>query len=218
MQLIIGNKRYSSWSFRPWLLLKVARIPFKETLVYIHKPESFEKIRRYSPGGRVPVLMDGKVTVWESLAICEYVAEKFPAKALWPKDKAAKAMARSVSHEMHANFQELRRNLPCHFLNRYKNFQIPAQAQDDIRRILEVWTTARKKWGKGGPFLFGKFSVADAMYAPVVFRFLAYGVPVDAVSREYMKTIESLPATQEWLTDAAKETERIPAYEKSQNK
>ena len=213
MQLIIGNKRYSSWSFRAWLLLKIARIPFKETLIYIRKADTAEKIRQYSPGGRVPVLIDGKVRVWESLAICEYIAEKFSAKGLWPRDKTAKAIARSVSHEMHAGFQNLRQNLPCHFLNRYKKFQIPDEVQDDIARILEIWTMARNKWGKGGPFLFGKFSVADAMYAPVVFRFLAYGVPVDPISRQYMKTIESLSQTQAWVKAAGKETERIAVYE-----
>ena len=213
MKLIIGNKKYSSWSFRPWFLLKMAGIPFEEKLIYIRKKDSYEKIRRYSPGGRVPALADGKVTVWESLAICEYLAEKFYKKDLWPKDPQAKAIARSISNEMHAGFQALRNHLPCHFFARYKDFTVPPEAQLDIDRILEIWSGCRKKWGKGGLFLFGKLSVADAMYAPVVFRFLAYGVKVDAVSREYMDTIVSLPASREWVRAAQAETEIIPAYE-----
>src|SRR3990167_6021082 len=121
LNLIIGNKKYSSWSFRPWLLLKMAGIPFRETRIFIRKADSYEKIRRYSPAGRVPVLVDGKATVWESLAICEYIAERFPKKKLWPKEARSKAAARSISHEMHAGFQALRQSLPCHFLARYKD-------------------------------------------------------------------------------------------------
>jgi len=213
MELVIGNKKYSSWSFRPWLLIKAAGIPFTEKLILIRQADSAAKIGRYSPAGRVPVLRDGRVTVWESLAICEHLAEKFPSKRLWPSDPAAKAEARSVSHEMHAGFAALRQKLPCHFLARYRNFKAPADAQADIDRVLGIWKTARRKWGKGGPFLFGRFSVADAMYAPVVFRFLAYGVPADAVSRAYMRTIESLPASREWVAAARAEKAVITAYE-----
>lgn len=214
MQLIIGNKRYSSWSFRPWLLMKHAGIPFREIQIMIGQKDSGKKISRYSPGGRVPVLLDGKVTVWESLAICETVTEQFPSKNLWPRDKGARAVARSISHEMHAGFQALRKNLPCHFILRHKNFRIPAEAKPDIARVQEIWTSCRRQYGKGGPFLFGEFSVADAMYAPVVFRFLAYGVPVNKVSRKYMKVMETLPATREWILAALEESERIAAYEK----
>ena len=213
LNLIIGNKKYSSWSFRPWLLLKMAGIPFPETQIFIRKENTDAKIRRYSPAGRVPVLVDGAVTVWESMAICEYLAEKFPKKGLWPKGDRAKGVARSVSHEMHAGFQALRQNLPCHFLARYRDFHVAPEARPDIDRIGEIWKGCRELWGKGGPFLFGKFSVADAMYAPVVFRFLAYSVKVDAVSRKYMRTIESLPPSSEWVRAAREETTIIPAYE-----
>lgn len=213
LELVIGNQKYSSWSFRPWLLLKTAGIPFTETKIWIRKPDSLRQIHRFSPAGRVPVLIDGKITVWESLAICEYLAEKFPRKTLWPQNAQAKAEAGSVSHEMHAGFQALRSSLPCHFLARYRNFVVTPEAQADIDRVLEIWAGCRKRWGKGGPFLFGRFSVADAMYAPVVFRFLAYGVRVSGPARDYMKTIESMPATREWVRAAAGETEVIPAYE-----
>ena len=200
---------------RPWFLMKMAGIPFKEIQLWIRKPDSLKKIRKFSPGGRVPVLLDGKVKVWESVAICEYIAEKFPKKQLWPKDAKAKAEAVSVSHEMHAGFMAMRMNLPCHFINRYKGFVPPDDAKADIARIQEIWNDCRKKYGKAGPFLFGKFSVADAMFAPVVFRFLAYGVKADSkFSRGYMETIESLPASQEWVRGARQEKERIPAYER----
>ncbi len=213
IRLFIGNKRYSSWSFRPWLLLRAAGIPFKETLLWIRKPDSAAKIRQVSPGGRVPALKDGAVTVWESLAICEYIAEKYPEKGLWPDGAREKALARSVSHEMHAGFQELRKYLPSNFVNRYRHFGVPADARPDIVRVLQIWREYRRRYARKGPFLFGRFTVADAMYAPVVFRFLAYGAKVDDVSRRYMKTIESLPASREWVRAAAKEKERIAAYE-----
>jgi glutathione S-transferase len=215
MRLIIGNKRYSSWSFRPWFLMKMSGIPFKETRIWIRKPDSYAKIRRYSPGGRVPALLDGPITVWESLAICEYLAEKFPKKNLWPKDTKARAVARSISHEMHAGFQAMRSHLPCHFIARYRNFTVPQEAKDDIARIQEIWNDCRKRYGKAGPFLFGRFSIADAMYAPVVFRFLAYGVKTDRTSRVYMNTIESLSVSGEWVRDARREKLVIPAYDKS---
>ena len=216
MNLITGNKRYSSWSFRPWFLMKMAGIPFKETHLWIRKPDSLAKIRKFSPGGRVPVLIDGNVKVWESVAICEYLAEKFPKKQLWPKDAKARAEASSVSHEMHAGFMAMRLNLPCHFINRYSNFVVPPDAQADIARIQEIWNDCRKKYGKLGPFLFGKFSIADAMFAPVVFRFFAYGVKADGkISQAYRDMIEGLPASQEWVRLARQEKERIPAYEKS---
>ncbi len=213
MKLVIGNKRYSSWSFRPWFLMKAAGIPFQEIQAFLRTEAGTKMIRRYSPGGRVPVLLDAKVTVWESLSICEYLAEKFPKKQLWPKNPAERAEARSISNEMHAGFQALRTNLPCHFLARYEDFKIPREAQGDIQRIQEIWIGCRKKYARGGSFLFGKLSVADAMFAPVVFRFLAYKVPVSSIVHQYMKVIESLPATQEWISGAAKETQRIAVYE-----
>lgn len=213
LRLIIGNQKYSSWSFRPWLLLKTAQIPFTQTKILIRKADTAGQIRRFSPAGRVPVLLDGKIAVWESLAICEHLAERFPKKKLWPSEAGAKAVARSISHEMHAGFAGLRTHLPCHFLARYRDFKVAPEAQEDIDRIVQIWTDCRKRWGKGGPFLFGRFSVADAMYAPVVFRFLAYGVRVNQVCQKYMRAVEDLPASREWVEAARHETDTIPAYE-----
>ncbi len=213
MHLIIANKKYSSWSFRPWLLMKMAGIRFKETVIFLGSKTTKAAIGKFSPGGRVPVLIDGNVKVWESLAICEYLAEKYPGKNLWPKDRKARAEARAVSNEMHAGFTALRQSMTCHFFARYQDFPVTPETQADIDRILEIWNECRGKYGKGGPFLFGKFTIADAMYAPVVYRFLTYDVKVDNVSRAYMETIESLPASREWVSAAKKEKAAVAAYE-----
>ncbi len=184
LKLIIGNKRYSSWSLRPWLLLKQAGIPFEEIKIYLFKDDTDQKIRQYSPSGKVPALVDGQLTVWESLAICEYIADKFPEKKLWPDNPIAKAVARSISHEMHAGFMNLRQNMPhnCAVVNPMKD--IPPLVKKDIARIEEIWISCRKNYGKGGDFLFGSFSIADAMYAPVVNRFVTYGVTLGSVGEQ----------------------------------
>ena len=213
MKLFIANQKYSSWSFRPWLLMKMTEIPFEIEKIFLKKPDTAKKIQKVSPSGCVPALVDGKVTVWDSLAICEYLAGKYPEKKMWPEDPAAKAEARSISCEMHSGFSEMRRQLPCHFLARYKDFVIADEVRPDIERILSIWSSARKQWSKEGPFLFGAFTIADAMFAPVVFRFEAYGVKGDKISEAYRKSILSLPASEEWVKGARAEKERIPAYE-----
>ncbi|PIQ85097.1 MAG: glutathione S-transferase [Candidatus Omnitrophica bacterium CG11_big_fil_rev_8_21_14_0_20_45_26] len=194
--------------------MKMAGIPFQETVLFLRKPGFDQNLSAFSSAGRVPVLVDGDINIWESLAICEYLAERFPEQCLWPKDRGMRAYARSISHEMHANFQALRQHLPCHFVARYQNFSIPPEAQNDINRVLSIWSGCRQTHAKEGPFLFGRFSIADAMYAPVVFRFLAYGVQVEDLHRAYMDMIEKLPAAKEWVYAAKQETERIEAYEK----
>ncbi len=207
--LVIGNKTYSSWSFRPWIMLKQAGIPFEEKMVWIHEPDSLKNIRQHSPAGRVPVLEDGKIKVWESLAILEYLAEKFPQKNLWPKSAPARAMARSISNEMHAGFTALRKAMPFNCKTSTPLKEIPAEVLDDVERVMEIWKDCRKHYGKGGEFLFGGFSAADAMYAPVCSRFETYSVRLDAVSKAYCNAILSLPATQEWIDAAKKETRVI---------
>lgn len=205
LTLVIGDKRLSSWSLRPWLLLKEAGIPFNEALIRIHRPDSLKKILRYSKAGRVPALIDGNVTVWESTAICEYLAEKFPKAGFWPKDPKARAEARSISHEMHAGFQALRQNLPFSAKGPLPGHKMVPAAQPDVDRITEIWRECRKKYGKGGPMLFGKFTIADAMYAPVAVRFQVYGVKLDPVSAAYRDTVLSLEGMQEWLLEGAAE-------------
>ena len=207
LTLVIGNKNHSSWSLRPWLLMKEAEIPFKEIVIPLRTVTTVSKILRYSPSGRVPVLIDGKLTIWESLAICEYIAERFPKKHLWPQNTGARAVARSMSLEMHAGFQALRQDMPMNVCARFPEKKRAGGVSDDIKRVTEIWNVCRKQYGKGGGMLFGHFSVVDAMFAPVVLRFVTYGVKVDSISRTYMDAILSLRAMKEWIEEAKGEVE-----------
>ncbi|WP_255991768.1 glutathione S-transferase family protein [Chitinolyticbacter albus] len=204
MQLLIGNKNYSSWSLRPWLVMKQAGIAFEETLVPLYQGDSKEQILRISPSGKVPALVDGDLVIWDSLAIVEYLAEKFPGRGIWPADPAARAVARSVSAEMHAGFTQLRTHLSMDIRGR-KTARIDAATQAEIDRICAIWTDCRNHFGENGPFLFGAFSAADAFYAPVVTRFVTYGVEVPDSARQYMATVLALPAMQQWIADGAAE-------------
>ncbi len=205
LQLIIGNKNYSSWSLRPWIALKVAGIPFDETVIPIYRPGSKEQFLALSPAGKVPILRDGAVTVWESLAILEYVAEKFPDATLWPRDAAARAHARAIATEMHGGFLPLRRQLPMNVWRPPKPLALNAEAAASVARIDAMWSDARARFGAGGPFLFGHFTAADAMYAPVVSRLHTYAVDVGAASAAYMAAVMALPAWHEWRAAALKE-------------
>ncbi len=207
LTLVIGNKNYSSWSMRPWLLLKATSIHFDEIMIPLKREsgESRERILPYSPTGKVPALIDGNIKIWESLAICEYVAEKFPEKMLWPEDIAARALARSISTEMHSGFSDLRRQLPMDCRSRFPKQEFPPEVEADISRVLDIWNDCRTRYGRGGDFLFGEFSVADAMYAPLTRRFISYGVPLPDNARRYVDAIDALPAMRSWLTAANKE-------------
>jgi len=205
LHLTIGNKNYSSWSLRPWLALKVAAIPFEETVIPIRHPGSREKFLARSPAGKVPILEDGAVTVWESLAILEYAAEKFPDAALWPREAAARAHARAISSEMHAGFVPLRRQCPMNMRRPVKKLDLSPETAADVARIDAMWSDCRARFGNGGPFLFGRFGAADAMYAPVVSRFHTYAVDVGAAAAAYMQAMMALPAWQEWSAAALKE-------------
>lgn len=202
LEIVIGTKAWSSWSLRPWLALKATGQKFKETLVPLRWAGTAAGIRRHSPSGKVPVLKHGKLVIWESLAICEYLAETFPKAGLWPKDKAARAMARAVSSEMHAGFAALRQAMPMDINARRKTSAPSDQVKADIARITQIWKGCRKRYGKGGPFLFGKFTIADAMYAPVCTRFVTYGVKLDKASADYVKAVTALPAMKEWAKGA----------------
>jgi glutathione S-transferase len=205
LHLTIGNKNYSSWSFRPWLALKVAGIPFEETVIPIYVPGSKEKLLDRSPAGKVPILQDGDVTVWESLAILEYTAEKFAEAALWPREAAARAHARAISSEMHAGFTPLRKQCPMNMRRPVKKLALNDDTAANAARIDAMWSDCRARFGGGGPFLFGGFGAADAMYAPVVSRFHTYGIDVSAPSLAYMQAMMALPVWQEWYAAALKE-------------
>ncbi len=213
LALVIGNKNYSSWSLRPWLALKQAGIAFREIRISLYNDTSRAEIRKYSPSGKVPALLDGGVTVWESLAIGEYLADKFPDKQLWPADPAARALARAVSCEMHAGFAALRSHMSMNCRKQLPGKGRTPDVLRDIERITALWNDCRARFGQGGDFLFGRFSVADAMYAPVALRFVTYAVELDPVCAAYVKTITDLPAIREWIADARAETEVIPQFE-----
>ena len=210
LHLTLGNKNYSSWSFRPWLALKVAAIPFEETVIPIYAPGSKEKFLARSPAGKVPILNDGAVTIWESLAILEYIAEKFPDAALWPRDSAARAHARSIASEMHAGFVPLRRQCPMNMWRPVKKLELSAETAANVARIDAMWSDCRARFGHGGPFLFGRFGAADAMYAPVASRFHTYAVEVSASARGYMNAVMTLPAWREWRAAALREPWVLP--------
>jgi glutathione S-transferase len=202
LHLTIGNKNYSSWSFRPWLALRGAGIPFEETVIPLYVPGSKEQMLARSPAGKVPILQDGDVTVWESLAILEYAAGKFPDAGLWPGDPAARAHARAIASEMHAGFAPLRSRCPMNMHRTVKKLELGAETAANVARIDAMWSDCRARFGGGGPFLFGPFSAADAMYAPVVSRFHTYDVEVGAASMAYMQVMMALPAWQEWQAAA----------------
>ena len=210
LRLIIGNKNYSSWSLRPWLAMTVAGIAFEEEVVPLHTPAFKPRLLSLSPAGRVPVLIDGEVHVWESLAILEYLNEAFPQAGLWPQDANARAHARVVANEMHAGFLPLRRACPMNLWRPVTAPVLAADVQANVARIDAMWSDCRARFGAAGPFLFGAFSAADAMYAPVVSRLHSYGAAVGAVSRTYMDAVQGLPAWRAWREAALKEPWVLP--------
>ena len=213
MKLVIANKAYSSWSLRPWILMKALDIPFTEDVIPLDTPEFRPRVDAYQAGSTVPILVDGDVVVWESLAILDYLADAFFDRHWWPADPHARAMARAISSEMHSGFRDLRIALPMN-LRRDGQPTTPSEAVDkDVARISDIWREARAQFGKGGPFLFGTFSNADAMFAPVVSRFKTYGVKVDPVAQAYCDAILDLPAVRTWYADAAREPWVITQYE-----
>ncbi|MBV1695034.1 MAG: glutathione S-transferase family protein [Hyphomicrobiales bacterium] len=213
MHLIIGNKMYSSWSLRPWLLMKVLGIPFAETVIPLDQPDSKRNLLEHSPSGKVPLLIDDSVRVWESIAIIEYLAEKFPSAGVWPKDQKMRAHARAVSSEMHSGFAALRQACPMNLGRKFKSKPLSADVMRDVARIETIFQEARSKFGASGPFLYGSFSAADAMFAPVITRFDTYQVGVGDVTKAYMATILGLSQYREWRLAALKEPWHLPDYE-----
>jgi glutathione S-transferase len=213
LHLVIGNKNYSSWSFRPWLAMKVAGIAFEETVISLEASDFKARVTALSGAGKVPVLIDGATRVWESLAILEYLAEKFPAAALWPKDASARAQARAVAAEMHAGFVPLRNLLPMNVWRPVRPRSLDDGSKTNVARIEEIWRDCRARFGVGGPFLFGAFGAADAMYAPVIWRFHTYAVAVSDAARDYMRAMMALPAWSEWRDAARREPWVLPLDE-----
>ena len=206
LTLVIGNKNYSSWSFRPWIALRMAGIPFEEVVIPLYEPGSKERILSFSPAGKVPVLIDGDVRVWESLAIIDDLAERFPQAQLWPKDPAARAHARAIAAEMHAGFAPLRRHCPMNMWRPVKARELPPDVAADVKRIEASFSECRERFGRGGAFLFGAFGAADAMYAPVMSRLHTYDIAVGPVVEAYKQAIMALPAWTEWRAAARLES------------
>lgn len=215
LTLYIGNKNYSSWSFRPWIALTAAGVPFREVLIPFDDEGGNPKFREISPTGRVPCLHHGEFRVWESLAIIEYAAELFPEKVIWPKAIADRALARSVSMEMLSGFRSVRNACPMNLRRPKRRLDLPQDIQAgvdaDVARISAIWTELKAR--SGGPYLFGEFSAADAMFAPVVNRFEAYDLVSDKVVLDYMAAMKALPAWKAWETAALAETWIVPADE-----
>jgi glutathione S-transferase len=211
--LAIGNKNYSSWSLRGWLPLKHVGAAFEEVIIPLSEPTTRGTILRHSPSGRVPALKHGDLVIWDSLAICEHLAESFPEARLWPEEKAARAVARSVSAEMHSGFQALRQHLPMNVRSSFPNRGVTPEVQADINRIAALWRDCRKRFGAAGPFLFGAFSAADCMYAPVVSRFRTYRIELEEVTQAYCDAVWAHPAMQDWAAAAKNEPMIIEKYE-----
>ena len=214
--LVIGNRNYSSWSLRPWMLLRHFGVDFEVERIALDRPETAGRIRERSPSGRVPVLVDGGLTIWESLAICEYVSERWLNGTGWPEDRTARAVARSVSAEMHAGFAALRAELPMNIRARGRRVDVSDATAADIRRVGGLISDARGRFGDDGPWLFGDFSVADAMYAPVASRFATYGIEAGQAADAWCATVLGHPAMREWSEAAAEETEVIEADERGE--
>ena len=214
LHLYIGNKAYSSWSLRPWILMTHFGIPFEETVIPLSEPTTRIELLRHGPTGKVPVLHADDIIVWESLAIFEFLAEAFPQKSIWPADRKARAMARALSSEMHAGFAKLRATCPTNFRRQPKPVALDDEVRADIERIEAAWAAARHDYGSGGKFLFGAFSAADAMYAPVVNRFHAYAVDVRPETRAYMDAVMALPAWRKWIEGAEAEPWALDHYDR----
>ncbi len=205
LKLVIGNKCYSSWSLRPWIVMKAFGIPFEEMLIQLRSGDTRDRIIEHSPSGKVPALVDGDVSVWETLSILEYLADKFPAHAIWPKDAKARAHARSISAEMHSGFQGLRQACAMEVTKRFAAKERGPAVAADVARITAIFREARAKFGASGPFLYGAFSAADGMYAPVCTRLRTYSIEIDPVSQAYVDAVLAHPAYQQWLAEAAAE-------------
>ena len=211
--IYIGNKNYSSWSLRGWLMLKHTGVDFTEEVIALDEPSTRTNILRHSPSARVPAVKHGDFVVWESLAIGEYLAELFPAAQLWPMAATARAVARAVSSEMHAGFAALRSHLPMNIRSSFPNRGVTPEVQADINRITALWRDCRRRFGEGGAFLFGAFTIADAMYAPVVSRFRTYKIELDDETQPYADALWALPMMQEWAAAARNEPAIIEKYE-----
>ncbi|MEW8044478.1 MAG: glutathione S-transferase family protein [gamma proteobacterium symbiont of Phacoides pectinatus] len=207
--LIIGNKNYSSWSLRPWILLKHFQVPFEEKRVALFTETTDAELKPYNSDLKVPVLQDGNLLIWDSLAILEYISEQYLDNRGWPDDPAARATARSVSAEMHSSFPNVRGEFPMNCRKHFDNIQPSREAEREIRRIKALWRECRERFGSGGEWLFGDYTIADAMYAPIALRLAGYSLPLEGIERDYVESVLKQPAIIEWIATGKAETEII---------
>ena len=212
MKLIIGNKNYSSWSLRGWLALKAFNIPFEEIKLALSTEAFYKELAQYTPIGKVPVLVDGDLSVWDSLAICEYINETYLDGKGWPADKSQRARARSIVADMHSGFFGIRNEMPMNCRAK-RHVELSDQAKQEIANLDRIWSEQRHNNAQNGPYLFGEFSLADAFFAPVIFRFMTYGVELSETARDYHHTMLAHPAMKAWLEDALTETDIVEADE-----
>ena len=213
LTLIIGNKNYSSWSLRPWVFMRHSGIEFSERRLALFTDAAARELAQYNSDGKVPLLLDGDLEVWDTLAILEYVSEQYLHGKGWPQDRSARAVARSISAEMHSSFPSVRSEMPMNCRKSFDNFVPSEQAQREIRRIRSLWRQCRARYGAGGQWLFGRYSIADAMFAPVVLRFHGYGVALSGADAEYVQSVLNQPCIQDWIEAGRRETEVIEADE-----
>ena len=209
LKLIIGNKNYSSWSLRPWIFMKHKGLRFEEERVPLFEADTDERLAPYFSDFKVPVLLDGELLVWDSLAILEYLADRFPEVGGWPADRSARAVARSVSAEMHSSFNALRSEMPMNCRRTFSGINFSEAALKDVARVEVLWLHCQKTYGQAGPWLFGDYSVADAMFAPVVIRFAGYGIQLSGLLQGYLDTVLTDQHLQQWIAAGKAEKERI---------
>lgn len=207
--LVFGNKNYSSWSLRPWIFLKQNNIPFTENRIALFTETTDAELEQYNSDYKVPVLQDGELLVWDSLAIMEYLSERYLDGGGWPVDETARAVARSVSAEMHSSFSHVRGEMPMNLRKHFPNYQLSDAALREVERIKSLWRMCREQYGQGGEWLFADYSIADAMYAPIVMRFVGYDVPLDGIEKAYVESVLNQPALQEWIDAGKMEVEVI---------
>ena len=212
LKLVIGNKNYSSWSLRAWLFLRESQLEFEEIRIPLFTANWQREIGRYTPAKRVPVLIDDDLSVWDSMAIYEYVLEQYPNRVGWPVDVKARAIARAIAAEMHAGFMAVRDELPQNIrARRHREFSnLSGRAQQQINRIQQIWSKCRQHYGQSGPWLFGEFSIADVVYAPVALRFVTYEISLEPEAQSFIDAVQALPSIQDWIRDSELEPESLP--------
>ena len=209
LMLVLGNKNYSSWSLRPWIFMRHFQLPFTEKMVWLFKDTTRDALEEYNSGHKVPVLRDGDMTVWDSLSILEYVSERYLQNRGWPADMQARAVARSISAEMHSSYVNLRNELPMNCRKKFSNIKLSGMALNDVERVTSIWRDCRREYGRAGKWLFGEFSAADAMFAPVALRFSGYSIDLGKVEQDYVDCVLEHPAIVEWIASGVAETEVI---------